>query len=280
MKDTIKKARPFLKWVGGKGQILNQLEVFFPKKFNNYFEPFVGGGAVFFHLKPERAYLNDVNSTLMHTYKLIKNEPEKLIKGLDSLEKKYKTLEDSKRKDFFLDVRSKYNDSLDNFERSVYLIFLNKTCFNGMYRENSKGGFNVPFGSYKNPKILDRENLNSVSQSIKKATLLNKDFVEAVKNAKRGDFIYLDPPYYPINKTSQFTTYSKNNFLEKEQVRLKDLFVELDKRGCFVLLSNSNTEFIRRLYNGYKQEEILAGRSINSVGSKRGKILELAVRNY
>lgn len=273
--------KPFLKWVGGKGQLLEQFKNLFPKKYNKYYEPFVGGGAVFFYLKPESGHINDINEVLINTYKIIKTKPHDLIELLRDLEDKFHKSKDENKKEFYYDIREKFNDiKKPNLQKSAYLIFLNKTCFNGMYRENSKGGFNVPFGQYKNPTILNESNILEVSKLLKHIEITNTSFEECLENAEKGDFIYFDPPYYPLNKTSSFTTYSKDNFLEKEQEKLASLFKKLDKKGCYVMLSNSNTEFIEKLYKGYNIKKIYANRMINSVSSKRGKILEIVVRNY
>lgn len=273
--------KPFLKWVGGKGQLLEQFKSLFPKKYNKYYEPFVGGGAVFFYLKPESGHINDINEVLINTYKIIKTKPHDLIELLRDLEDKFHKTKDENKKEFYYDIREKFNDiKKPNLQKSAYLIFLNKTCFNGMYRENSKGGFNVPFGQYKNPTILNESNILEVSKLLKHIEITNTSFEECLENAEKGDFIYFDPPYYPLNKTSSFTTYSKDNFLEKEQEKLASLFKKLDKKGCYVMLSNSNTEFIEKLYKGYNIKKIHANRMINSVSSKRGKILEIVVRNY
>lgn len=275
------KAKPFLKWVGGKGQLLEQLEDLFPKKYNNYYEPFVGGGAVFFKLQPKRASINDINKTLINTYLLIKNEPQRLISSLKKLEKDFiiKTPED--RKTFYYLLRDKFNSlKFDDYKKSVYFIFFNKTAFNGIYRENSKGGFNVPMGKYKNPKILNAENIELVSKCLSNTKITCESFISSVKKAKKGDFVYFDPPYYPISSTSKFTTYSKDDFTKEDQIKLRNLFTELDKKGVFVMLSNSNSPFIKEIYSKYKQIPVSASRMINSKGDKRGKISELVIINY
>lgn len=273
------KGRPLVKWVGGKSQLLTQLEKNFPKEFNTYFEPFFGGGAVFFMLSPKKAHINDINKTLVQTYSAIKSNPRKVISSLRKLQSEYDLSED--RKGLFLEIREKYNSlPLSSPQRVPYLIFLNKTCYNGLYRENSKGGFNVPFGNYAKPKILDEENLIAISKLLEHTTITNTDFKDAVKSAKKGDFIYFDPPYHPLNGTSKFTDYSGNGFTELDQERLRDLFVELDKKGCFVMLSNSNTDFIRKLYKGYRIKEVNARRAVNCKGYGRGEIKELLILNY
>ena len=279
--NTNKKARPFLKWVGGKGQLLTQLENLFPKEYNSYFEPFVGGGAVFFSLDPKKAHINDINKTLIQTYIHIKENVDKLIKSLKKLEKEFLAKNDNERKDFYYSIRNNYNLlSPKDFKRSLYFLFLNKTAFNGIYRENSKGEFNVPMGSYKNPKIVDEENLKAISKILSKTKITSGSFIDAVKNAKAGDFVYFDPPYYPLSETSSFTGYNKDSFSKDDQIRLRDLFIELDKRGVNVMLSNSSTPFIQEIYSVYKQIPVYANRMINSRSDKRGKIAEVLIVNY
>jgi DNA adenine methylase len=282
-KLIIDKPKPFVKWVGGKRQLLKQfrdLKLYPPEKFNpkinRYFEPFVGGGAVFFDLLPRQAFLSDLNRELVVTYNVIKNNVESLIKSL----KKYKY-----DKDFYLEIRAKDPDKLSDLEIASRFIYLNRTCFNGMYRVNSKGGFNVPFGAYSNPMICDEVNLRRVSESLKGVEIKNQDYKEIIKNAKKGDFIYFDPPYYPVSKTASFTSYTKDAFLDKEQIELRDTFLELHKRGCLVMLSNSDTPFINKIYSelekfGVRITKVDAGRAINSKSSGRGKIKEVLVINY
>lgn len=275
------KPKPFVKWVGGKRQLLVQfrrLNLYPPEKFNvktgRYFEPFVGGGAVFFDLLPEKGFLSDLNNELVTTYNVIKNDVESLIKAL----KKHKI-----DKEYFLKIRAQDPNSLNDLAVASRFIFLNRTCFNGMYRVNSKGGFNVPFGKYENPLICDEVNLRKVSKSLKGIEIKHQDYKEVLKKAKKGDFIYFDPPYYPVSKTASFTSYTKESFLDKEQIELRDTFLELNKRGCFVMLSNSDTPFINKIYSGFKGIRITkveAGRAINSDASGRGKITEVLVTNY
>lgn len=273
------KAKPFVKWVGGKRQLLKQFRLMnlyppesFDSKNSRYFEPFVGGGAVFFDLLPEKAFLSDLNSDLVITYNVIKNDIEALIKSL----KKHKY-----EKDYFLKVRA-VNLNTD-IEIASRFIFLNRTCFNGMYRVNSKGQFNVPFGKYSNPLICDEQNLRRVSESLKDVEIKCQDYKEVLKEAKKGDFIYFDPPYYPVSKTASFTSYTSESFMDKEQTELRDTFVELSKRGCYVMLSNSDTPFINKIYSGLKGihvTKVKAGRAINSKAGGRGKITEVLVTNY
>ena len=272
--------KPFLKWVGGKSQLLTDLAPLIPHSFDNYFEPFLGGGALFFHLQPNKGTLNDVNKKLITTYSVIKENIDDLISELRVLESEYLGLSDGLRKDFYYDQRQQFNNSKDDMDTSSKLIFLNKTCFNGMYRENSKGKFNVPQGRYKNPKILNEDNLRSVSKLLKNTRLMSGSFEKAVANAGKNDFVYFDPPYQPISKTSSFTSYSKNDFNEDDQKKLRDCFVDLTNRGCKVMLSNSNADLIRDLYSNFKIIEVNAKRSINSKAAKRGEVKELVRINY
>lgn len=275
------KAKPFVKWVGGKRQLLTQfrkMNLYPPEKFDTkkhrYFEPFVGGGAVFFDLLPEKAFLSDLNAELVTTYNVIKNDVEALIQSL----KKYKY-----EKEYFLKVRAKNPKTLSDVEVASRFIYLNRTAFNGMYRVNSKGEFNVPFGKYNNPLICDADNLRKVSKALKGVQIKHQDYKAVLKHAKQGDFVYFDPPYYPVSKTASFTAYNADAFLDKEQIELRDTFVELHKRGCFVMLSNSDTPFINKIYSGIKDvriNKVQAGRAINSKSSGRGKITEVLVTNY
>lgn len=261
--------------------MLAQLDKFFPKKYGSYFEPFLGGGAVFFYLKPKKAYINDINETLVFTYKALKDDPQEIISLLERLKREYLKKSEEERKSFYLKIRRDFN-SLKNLDhkKAAYLIFLNKTGYNGMYRENSSGELNVPFGKYKNPNILDLENLISVSKVLKGATISSLSFEDAVSKAKKGDFVYFDPPYYPLSKTANFTGYAENGFLEEQQVKLRDTFKALDKKGCFVMLSNSYTPFIKELYKGYRLETVNANRAINCKANGRGKIKEYVILNY
>ncbi len=275
------KPKPFVKWVGGKRQLLRQFRdmgLYPPDAFdpltNTYFEPFVGGGAVFFDLFPKKAELSDLNNELVTTYNVIKNHVDELVKSL----KKHKY-----EKEYYLAVRAKDPKTLSDLDVASRFIFLNRTCFNGMYRVNSHGEFNVPFGKYTNPLICDKENLRKASKALQKVTIRNQDYKKVLDKAKKGDFVYFDPPYYPVSKTASFTSYTKDAFLDKEQTELRDTFVELHKRGCYVMLSNSDTPFINELYSGIKGikvSKVAAGRAINSNATKRGKISEVLVTNY
>lgn len=276
------KARPFLKWVGGKGRVIPQLEKFFPETYNNFYEPFVGGGAVFFDLNIKKATINDINANLIGLYINIRDNLEPLIGLLTDLQSQYHDLDETAQKDLFYQLRDEYNSIKDttSLRKSSLLVFLNKTCFNGMYRENQSGEYNVPFGKHRKPTICDDTNLRYVSKTLQNTSILSGSYINAVKDAKNGDFIYLDPPYYPLNSTSSFTSYSEGDFVEQDQVNLKELVDDLTKRGCKVMVSNSYVPFIRNLYKDYRQEVIHVGRAINAVGSGRGKIKEIVILNY
>ena len=300
-------AKPFLKWAGGKTQLIEQLEAYYPKALKtghikNYYEPFLGGGAVFFHIinhyPVENFYLSDINEDLILVYQVIQKAINPLLDLLDTYQKNYLNLEQEQRKAYFYQIREQYNqtrfkqNSLEIskpwISRAAQLIFLNKTCFNGLFRNNQKGAFNVPFGAYKNPKILDETNLINVSQVLKKVFLNVADFRELEKQKMSKDsFIYLDPPYRPISPTSNFTTYSKSRFDEAAQIRLANTFKGLNRQGVKLMLSNSdpknidkNDHFFETQYDGFHIQRISANRMINSVGSQRGKITELLITNY
>lgn len=281
MLEDKKLAKPFLKWAGGKGRLVPQLSQYYPNEFKNYYEPFFGGGAVFFSLTLSRkTHINDINDTLMDAYIHVRDDIDALVSRLQKLEKQYKKHSEEERKEYFLKQRARFNALQAGVEKTALLIFLNKTCFNGLYRENSKGEFNVPFGRYTNPTICDESNLRAVSQLLHSSTITTGSYKEAVKSAKKGDFIYLDPPYFPLSKTSNFTSYHEDGFTVEDQTELRDLFVELDKRGCYVMLSNSAAPFIKELYANYRQEFVNANRNINAQAAGRGKIAEIVVLNY
>lgn len=271
--------KPFLKWVGGKSQLLPDLRGLFPSDYNRYFEPFLGGGAVYFDLRPKKAYLNDINAALVATYLTIKKRPRKVISELAKLQESYRRKSMVSREEMYYAIRHEYNQlSASNIKKCIYLVFLNKTGYNGMYRENSKGEFNIPFGKYESPRILDEENLLAASSLLKSAVISSSSFSTVVRKAKRGDLIYFDPPYHPINETSKFTNYSVDGFSETDQIALRDLFIELHRKKCFLMLSNSYTPFVRELYKGFRQETVDANRAINCKASGRGKIKELNSR--
>jgi len=284
LKYLDEKPKPFVKWVGGKRQLAKQfrdLKLYPPDAFDpekaTYFEPFVGGGAMFFDLLPKCAVLSDMNGDLVMAYNVIRNDLEKLIKKLKEHRKK-------NNKEYFLKIRAQDTDKLSEVSVAARFIYLNRTCFNGLYRVNRSGQFNVPYGDNKNPLICDEINLKRVHDSLQQTKILHQDYKKVLSKAKKGDFIYFDPPYYPVNSTSSFTSYTKEGFFEKEQEELREIFVELHKRGCFVMLSNSDTKFINDLYLGLGEKitinKVFAGRAINSKGAGRGKITEVVIINY
>jgi|SRR3989304_755530 len=269
--------KPFIKWAGGKRQLTSQLLRYSPINFDDYYEPFLGGGALFFKLsilgKIKHAHLNDSIKILIDAYKTVKEKPKDLIEELKS--GKYKN-----EKDIFYAMRKE--QPLDLVKATARFIYLNKTAFNGLYRVNSKGEFNVPYGKYKNPKILDEQNILAVSKALQKDELTNVDFEQAVVSAKAGDFVYFDPPYQPLSKTSSFTSYTKEDFTKKDQERLAKTFTKLHNKGCFVMLSNSHTPLILDLYKDFLPniQPVLATRMINCKAEGRGKIKEVIITNY
>jgi DNA adenine methylase len=300
-------AKPFLKWAGGKTQLLDELYNRLPSsliqngEIERYVEPFVGGGAFFFFLKRnfkiKESLLIDINKELIIGFKVIQSNMNELIDELNSLEGKYLKLSEEQRKDFYYSIRDEYNRQKDNFDyvnynlnwvrRAAYLIFLNKTCFNGLYRLNKKGEFNVPFGKYKNPTICDSENIIEVHKALEHTEIICADFEESKNYIRKNTLVYLDPPYRPLNTTSNFTSYNEDGFDDDDQRRLADFFKEMNKRGAYLILSNSdpkneneNDNFFDELYSGFNIERVKAKRYINSDGNKRGDINELIIRNY
>lgn len=261
--------RPFLKWAGGKGQLIQQYIPHFPRHFSTYYEPFLGGGAIFFYLQPGRSYLMDINPELVNVFCCVRDNVEALIHLL-------KQHRDRHCSDYYYQIRSSIGGS--NVERAARLIYLNKTCFNGLYRENSKGLFNVPIGRYKNPAVCDPELLRASSWALKNATIEVQPF-ETVLDYATGskDFVYFDPPYHPISATSKFTAYNRFSFSPEDHIRLRDTFRILAERGVQVMLSNSDCPFVRDLYKDFVIHTIYASRSINSNAEKRGKITELLI---
>lgn len=264
--------RPFLKWAGGKSQLIQQYIHYFPKAYKTYYEPFLGGGAVFFYLNPPSAVLTDVNAELVNTYRCVRDNVEELILLLEAHQNKH-------CKEYYYEVRQR--KGITNLEKAARLIYLNKTCFNGLYRENSQGQFNVPLGKYKSPKICNPSLLISACFALQNAQIKMRHFEDILDYAAScDDFVYFDPPYYPISPTSNFTAYSRYAFSPDDQIKLKDVFSELAQRGTKVMLSNSDCNFIRELYRDFKIHTISASRLINSKASKRGKISEVLITSY
>jgi DNA adenine methylase len=281
--DDLPLSYPFLKWAGGKTQILFELEKFVPSEFDRYFEPFLGGGAVFFHLTSKNfhftAYLSDTNEELITVYRVVKGDVEKLIDILKKHQKDY----DKGPTEFYYELR-KFVPPTD-VERAARFIALNKTCYNGLYRVNKGGIFNVPIGRYKNPLICDSNNLRNASLSLRDSKVIIElsDYKQIVlENAREGDFVYLDPPYNPASSTASFTSYTNSGFTNTDQKELRDVFTELIDRKCKVLLSNSDTKFIRELYSEFATcfKEVNVLRSINCRGSKRIGHKELIISSY
>ncbi len=272
--------KPFLKWAGGKRQLVPEIkENHLPATFNTYYEPFLGGGALFLDLQPQHALINDSNSELINCYQIIRDSVDELIEALS---------QHRNERNYYYDIRD-WDRSEETYncktpvQRAARIIFLNKTCYNGLFRVNSQGQFNVPFGKYKRPNILDANVLKAVSNYLNNSQvkILNEDFQTAVDSAKQGDFVYFDPPYDPISDTASFTGYDINRFKRDEQKRLKATVDELTHRGCKVLLSNARTDFILDLYErDYVVKTISATRAINSNALKRGKVDEVLIRNY
>lgn len=264
-------AAPFVKWVGGKRALLPELAVRFPARYNRYFEPFLGGGAVFFHLQPERSILSDFNAELIDTYTTVRDDVDRLIQHLAT---------HHNDEEYYYALRAQDPSALTVLERASRMIFLNRTCFNGLYRVNARGGFNVPFGKHKNPTICNEPGLRSASLALQGVELHHRSYAAILDEACAGDFIYFDPPYHPRNATANFTSYTSDSFSEADQVALRDTFAALAARGCKVMLSNSDTPLIRDLYADFHTEIVMAPRFVNRDASKRGPVSEVVVRNY
>lgn len=293
------KAKPFLKWAGGKSQLLPVIDLFLPESFSRekdvtYIEPFVGGGAMLFFVLQKynnikRAVINDINPRLINTYLVIRDNPYLLIDALTELQNRFILAGNfDAQKKLFLDIRTRFNqENLADIEEAAYMIFLNRTCFNGLYRENSKGGFNVPFGRYSNPTICDEALILADSELLQKVEILTGDFANTGESVSGYTFFYFDPPYRPLDATSNFNSYVKEVFDDKEQIRLKEFYAALSSDGCMELLSNSDCrarnpkdDFFDRLYGDFFIERVQAKRCINANGSKRGALTELLIRNY
>jgi DNA adenine methylase len=272
---------PFVKWAGGKGQLLSKLDKLIPSQFNRYFEPFLGGGAMFFHLVYDKnmttAYLSDTNEELIKAFKVVRDSVGELIEVLNQHQKEY----DKNPSEYYYRLRDEIQPRND-VEIAARFIALNKTCFNGLYRVNQNRKFNVPIGEYKKPLICDSSNLKNVCSVLRhsKAEIQSVDYREMLLKAETDDFVYLDPPYKPVSSTSNFTAYTHQGFGDDDQLKLKKTFMELNHKNCKVLLSNSDTPFIRELYPDYSVKEVKAQRAINSKGSKRTGHKELLIYNY
>jgi len=318
-------AKPFVKWAGGKRQLIEKFEKrgFIPKNFNCYFEPMLGGGAMFFHIaqnySPQECILSDVNLDLISVYRVIKNHSEKFIKELSHIKREYKR--EKNQEDYYYGMREYFNilklnketfdiltdlknnlrmvDELDSLEKyferlkvtgderkirkSALFIFLNKTCYNGLYRVNSKGEFNVPYGRYKNPGIFKKRNIRKVSKLLESVKILNKDFEKVVKDVEENDFVYFDPPYIPLTETADFTSYSEGGFDHEEQLRLAGVVDKLSEKGAYVMESNSGSKVTKDIYKGFeklKVNTLKADRVISCKGDKRGPVEEVVITNY
>ncbi len=293
---------PFIKWVGGKSGLIKDIDSKLPMEFKTgnikkYIEPFVGGGAMLFHVLEnydvKSIYIHDTNKELINTYEVVKNNVNELIEKLNVFQEEYMLTDSEERVNYFYNKRKEYNRGIENgyeeqkVEQASLFIFLNKTCFNGLYRVNSKGFFNVPTGKYKNPNICDRENLLNVSEALQKVVIEHSDYKECAKNVTSNSFVYFDPPYRPISKTSAFVSYSKDDFNDEHQKELASFYNSLDVKGAYLMLSNSNPKIINKedvffeeIYEGYTLNEVYAKRFINSDATKRGAISELLITNY
>lgn len=305
-KKIVPSARPFLKWAGGKTQLLEEFDKRLPADLDagtitKYVEPFIGGGAVFFHLNRqfsfEQCSVCDVNEELVLAYRAIKRSVRNVISELARLESEFLSRSATDRERFYYDVRTSFNRQLPEIdfqryshewvERAAQIIFLNRTCYNGLFRVNRSGEFNVPFGRYKNPDILNEGNLNAVASVLKSTNVLRGDFTTCRKYVDDRTFVYFDPPYRPLNRTSSFTSYSRQGFSDADQIRLAKLFRELDAKGALLMLSNSDPRnedpddtFFDDLYAGHTIERVPAKRMINCNGARRGDVNELIITNY
>lgn len=292
--------KPFLKWAGGKGQILKEIEKYYPfkdKQITKYAEPFVGGGAVLFDVLSrydlEGVYISDINQELMNTYCVIRDDIDALLEMLYSMQNIFLPLDTDGRKAYYIQKRDRFNDlktngdKSNNIEKAALMIFLNKTCFNGLYRVNKKGLFNVPMGAYKNPIICDENNLRTASEKLQSVTIVCGDYRKSASFIDKNTFVYFDPPYRPITDTASFTSYTENRFGDKEQIELAEFAGEMHKKGAKIVLSNSdpknsnvNDSFFDNIYSDYTIERVEANRMINCRAQERGKIKELLISNF
>ena len=296
-----KAVKPFLKWAGGKSQLLNEIKQRYPLSNNHitrYVEPFVGGGAVLFDILNnfniiKDIYINDINEELINAYRVIKENVNELIDILKLYQSEYTPLNTEKRKFYYTEKRKRFNElkikknKKENIEKAALMIFLNKTCFNGLYRVNKSGYFNVPMGSYKNPLICDENNLRAVSRKLQKVTIMCGDYKKLINLIDENTFVYFDPPYKPLTNTANFTSYTENSFDDKKQIELSNFINEIHKKGAKILLSNSDPKnsnpkdnFFDILYSDYKIKRVDATRMINCSGKSRGKIKELLISNF
>ncbi len=299
-KKNSKVVKPFLKWAGGKGQLLPEIEKYYPfkdGKITKYAEPFVGGGAVLFDILDKydlkEVYISDINAELINTYRIIRSDIDELIYMLTIMQSEFISMDKEHRKEYYLTKRKRFNDlkvngnESVNIEKAALMIFLNKTCFNGLYRVNKKGLFNVPMGSYKNPMICDEENLRAVSEKLKNVTIVCGDYRESANFIDDRTFVYFDPPYRPITDTASFTAYTENLFNDEEQIELAKFVDDMDRKGAKIVVSNSDPKnsniednFFDNIYSSHKIKRIDATRMINSKSEARGKIKELLISNF
>lgn len=297
-KEKIIEAKPFIKWAGGKSQLLHEIRKYYPfdEKINRYCEPFVGAGAVLFDVLNsfdlKEVFISDINKEAINSYKVIRDDVENLIELLEEFQNEYKDLTHEERKAIYYKNREEFNrlkvlKNSDSLKRAALFIFLNKTGFNGLYRENMRGLFNVPIGSYKNPKILDKENILNVNKKLQNVEIIYGDYKKSADFIDENTFVYFDPPYRPINSTSNFTSYSKDSFNDENQIELAEFFKKMDKKSAHLLLSNSdpknydlNDDFFDDLYKGFNIKRVVAKRFINSDKNNRGFVYELLINNY
>lgn len=299
--ETIEKARPFVKWAGGKGGLIPQITKYYPEalksgQIERYIEPFLGGGAILLDVLQKydvkEAYAYDTNQDLVNAYNVIKTDVDNLIKKLQKYEKEYLQLDEEERKEYYYDLRDEYNSAEVksgklSYKRAAQFIFLNKTCFNGLYRVNASGDFNVPMGNYKNPTICDTENLLKLSRLLQNVKIFCGDYHDTLELVNPKTFVYFDPPYRPLPDTNGFTSYTKDDFNDEDQKKLGEFYKQLNQKDAKLMLSNSNPKntnesdtFFDDLYKGFYINEVQANRAINSDGAKRGKISELLIINY
>lgn len=299
-KSGERAVKPFLKWAGGKGQLLKEIERYYPFEsgtITKYAEPFVGGGAVLFDILSrydiEEVYISDINAELINTYRIIRDNIDELIKLLSRYQSEFVPLTTEFRKEYYIAKRERFNDlkvngnEIENIEKAALMIFLNKTCFNGLYRVNKKGLFNVPMGSYKNPMICDEKNLRAISDKLQNVTVVCGDYRESADFIDEHTFVYFDPPYRPITDTASFTAYTENLFNDAEQIELANYVDILHKKGAKIVVSNSdpknsNTDddFFDNIYQAHKIKRVEATRMINCNSKARGKIKELLISNF